>query len=395
MCLAQHTTITLLVCLVAPIAWSEPATYESDLQSFFTQIDHNYPFWDLKQLRPHWETVKGVLSGRVMDCAEVCAFLGLVGEAIRALNDSHLGFAEMRVPAAPAPKEYYPGVAFMPGAGDTVLIMSAPPNLARQLPAGAVVLTIDAEPARAHLEAKAKAAWPNSGQSSPQRVRMFVYRMPLRGARGETHVLTFTVDGRESGCKLTCDSEVSGWPHVYNMPEGLERIGRSFMYTQLASGVGYMYLRRVDESVWQGIPQALEKHPNAKGWIVDLRGNGGGGYDDQLINQVKALPRPVAAIIDAGCISAGETLARDLVNDADARLFGTTTAGASSSKMTWSFPSGIASIRIPTRSRMGIDGKLIEFNGIAPHVELEAKPEDVRQGKNTEILAAEAWILAR
>jgi C-terminal processing protease CtpA/Prc len=103
----------------------------------------------------------------------------------------------------------------------------------------------------------------------------------------------------------------------------------------------------------------------------------------------------VAAIIDAGCISAGETLARDLVNYAEAHLFGATTAGASSSKMTWSFPSGIASIRIPTRSRMGIDGTLIEFNGIAPQEEIEAKPEDVRQGKNTEILAAEAWILTR
>jgi len=126
---------------------------------------------------------------------------------------------------------------------------------------------------------------------------------------------------------------------------------------------------------------------------VDIRGNGGGGYDSELVGLIKNLPRPVAAILDAGCISAGETVARDLVKQADARLFGTVTAGSSSSKRMWKFPSGIASIRFSTRSRFGPDGKPIEFNGVAPHVEVEPDPEEVLAGKNSEILRAEEWML--
>ncbi len=103
--------------------------------------------------------------------------------------------------------------------------------------------------------------------------------------------------------------------------------------------------------------------------------------------------RQLAVILDAGCISAGETLARDFVNYKSARIFGSTSAGSSSSKRTWTFPSGIATIKFSTRSRTGIDGERIEFHGIAPHEPSEAVPEEVQAGKNSSILRAEEYIL--
>jgi len=78
----------------------------------------------------------------------------------------------------------------------------------------------------------------------------------------------------------------------------------------------------------------------------------------------------------------------------DARLFGSRTAGASTSKRDWTFPSGVATLSLPVRSRWGVDGRLIEFYGIEPHVEVEAVPEDLLHGRNTEILEAEQYILA-
>jgi C-terminal processing protease CtpA/Prc len=54
--------------------------------------------------------------------------------------------------------------------------------------------------------------------------------------------------------------------------------------------------------------------------------------DTALVEEIKRMKRPVAVIIDAGCISAGETLARDFKASTGARLFGSTTAGSSSSK---------------------------------------------------------------
>lgn len=152
-----------------------------------------------------------------------------------------------------------------------------------------------------------------------------------------------------------------------------------------------MYLRRVDE----GVAQALAKAPDAKGWIVDLRGNAGGGYDDALLAQVKAVTRPVAVILDAGCISAGETLARDFVKLTGARLFGATSAGSSTSKREWTFPSGIATLRFSTRSRAGPGDAPIEFHGVAPDEPVEAVPEELQAGRNSEILRAEAFLRGR
>jgi C-terminal processing protease CtpA/Prc len=154
-----------------------------------------------------------------------------------------------------------------------------------------------------------------------------------------------------------------------------------------------MYLRRVDESVVQGMREALRTYPDVPGWIVDLCGNGGGGYGPELIEQIKSLPHPVAGLIDAGCMSAGETLARDLVSQAQARLFGSRTAGASSAKRTWRFPSGIAEMILPVRSRSGLGGTPIEYHGISPHEEVEVNPEQMRQGVNSSIGRAEQYIL--
>jgi C-terminal processing protease CtpA/Prc len=178
------------------------------------------------------------------------------------------------------------------------------------------------------------------------------------------------------------------------MPTGLKRVGRSFSYTRLADGPGYMYWRRIDNSIVPGVKEALAAHPNAKGWIVDLRGNGGGGYGRDLIEQINSMPQPVAVLIDAGCVSAGETVARDFVRGADAMLIGTRTGGSSSSKRTWTFPSQIASVIIPTRSRWGVDGKPIEYNGIAPYVEIEALPEEAALGINSAIRQAQDYLAA-
>jgi C-terminal processing protease CtpA/Prc len=213
----------------------------------------------------------------------------------------------------------------------------------------------------------------------------------LRGKKGAKHTLTYLSGRRKKTLSFAATIEARGWPHTYNMPEGLTRHGRSCWYTALPSGVGYIYLRRIDQSTEPGIAAALKAHPDAKGWIIDLRGNGGGGYGGDLIRRLAGIPGPVAGLIDAGCFSAGETMARDIVRYAKARLFGSTTAGSSSAKRTWTFPSGISTIIIPTRSRTGIV-KCIEYNGISPHEPVEAVPEEVAAGKNSAILRAEEYL---
>jgi C-terminal processing protease CtpA/Prc len=271
--------------------------------------------------------------------------------------------------------------------------MYAPRGVADKLRTGTVVTKIDGTDARQYLEQRSEAAWKEGGFfSSPQRARLFEYRLALRGEQGQTYTIHYLDGEEEKSLTVACETVVRGWPHTYNMPRNLKRVGRSFYYAKLGDDIGYMYLRRVDASAPEGIGEALGVHANLKGWVVDLRGNSGGGYDRKLIEQIKGFGRPVAVVIDAGCISAGETLARDFRVYAEARLFGSQSAGSSSSKRTWSFPSGIASLQFPVRSRWRHDRKPIEFNGIDPDVAVEVVPEEVRAGENSAILWAREYL---
>lgn len=382
--------------LASGVDAGEDATYETDMKAFVKEIDREYPFFSLKRVRSDWNRAKKGMIQRATRCESDAMFLEIVHDTISVLRDGHMGIKGSRIEIPAIPPQHSPGISFLPAENDRVVVMHAPENLGEKLKTGTVVTEIDGTDARQHLEDRAKTAWSRGGFfSSPQRARLFEYRKALRGDEGERHTITYVEEGKQQEVTLTCGSAAGGWPHTYNMPPGLERVGGSFYYGILASDVGYMYLRRIESSVTNGMDEAVKAHPDVVGWIVDLRGNGGGGYDKALIDRVKQLHRPVATLIDAGCFSAGETLARDLRAYADARLFGAKTAGSSSEKRRWVFPSGVASITFPVRSRWRNDKKPIEFNGIDPDTVVEAVPEELQQGKNSAILRAEEYIIGK
>jgi hypothetical protein len=385
--------------LTAKTNAADRATFESNFAAFSKEVDATYPFFELKGIREDWNQTKTRLSDKVKACESGTEFLGLVIEAIGCLRDSHMGLRDVKAPLPERPKRYCPGLAFLPATEGRVIVLGAAEQYGDKLKPGTVVTRIDGQDARAFLDTKAKELWTRPDNpfsvSSPQRARLYAYRLPFAGPRGASHTLCYRTNGAEQELSVTCEHEVRGWVHTYNLPAGLKRARGSVTHGRLPSGAGYLYLRNVGQETELGIRQALETHAEARGWIVDLRGNGGGGYDDKLIERLKVLPRPVAVLIDAGCISAGETLARDLARHAGARLLGSRTAGSSSSKRTWTFPSGLASVTFSTRSRWRADGQPIEFNGIVPDVEIEAVPEEVARGLNSEILRAEEYLAAQ
>ena len=367
--------------------------YASDMEALIKEIDKTYPFFELKGIKDDWEKAKSGLLAQASAAPSDAGFLAVVNRAVCILRDGHMRITESETPPERSEQEYCPGISFIPGEGDTVMVLYPPADLRDKLPTGTIVTKINGQDAREHLDAEATEAWKGGGWfSSPQRARLFAYRIPLKGEQDDKQTIHCLIRNREKKFKLSCTREAGGWPHGYNLPEDIEQSGHSTFHAKLRSGAGYLYIRRVDESVVPGIDEALATHTKAKGWIVDLRGNSGGGYDDSLITRIEKFPRPVAVLIDAGCVSAGETLARDFRTKANARLFGQLTAGSSSSKYRWSFPSGIATLSLPTRSRFRADRKPIEFHGISPDEVVDPVPEDLLEGGNTCIRHAEAWL---
>jgi len=369
--------------------------YVKDLAAFFEEMDETYPFFDLKGIRKGWPAVKKRLGKKLRRCSSDEEFLDIVLEAISYLRDGHIGFVEMRGKYPETEPQYYPGIGFMPAAKNRVVVMSAAEKWAKVLKVGTVVTHIDGRQARAVLEKNSRRAWAEGGFfSSPQRARLFEYRIALRGKKGDKHKITYLDGKRKRTVVAISEIQAKGWPHTYNMPKDLVRHGRSCRYGKLPSGVGYIYLRRIDRNTEEGIAAAFSSDADTKAWILDLRGNGGGGYNRGLVEKIAAVGRPLAVLIDAGCISAGETLARDCVRNANARLFGSTTAGSSSAKRRWAFPSRIATLSVPTRSRSGL-GRGIEYFGIQPHEKVEADPKEVERELNSCVLRAEEFLLEK
>jgi hypothetical protein len=380
----------------AAAATDAAAKYEKDLAALFAEVDQHYPFFDLKGIRRDWQAAKTRLAARAKTCPSDTEFLRIVVDALRCLRDGHARLHDARVPFPDYEREYHPGISFLPATRNRVAIMHPPGGHERQLRRGMVVTEIDGRDARTVLEERAKRAWSAGGFfSSPQRARVFEYRVALRGKKGEKHAVTCQVGDRKRTVTLASTMPVRGWPRMYNMPPELVRVGQSFWYAQLRSGAGYMYLRRVDGSIVRGIARALRSLPVAQGWVVDLRGNSGGGYSGELIKAMREFPRPVAVILDAGCISAGETLARDFARYSGARLFGSRSAGSSTIKRHLKLPSGLATVTFSVRSRTRRDRKPIEYNGIEPHEVVEADPDEVARGLNSAILRAEEYLRSR
>lgn len=88
-------------------------------------------------------------------------------------------------------------------------------------------------------------------------------------------------------------------------------------------------------------------------------------------------------MIDERCISAGEGWASWFVAKTRARLFGTTTAGASSRKETYTLTNGLYKVVIPVKAYTGFLDRPIERRRIEPDVEVRCNAKDLAQGKDT------------
>ena len=193
-------------------------------------------------------------------------------------------------------------------------------------------------------------------------------------------------------------------------PENLKREG-DLHFGVLASGYGYIHVRRCRGNLPEQFDVALAALEKAPGMILDWRGNSGGGFDhDALLGRFVPKGKsiafakrirsagdtpyggPVVVIVDATVRSAGETGAGMFKEDGRAYMIGETpTSGMSSSKTTIELPSGLFSLYVAIRSNKARfnKGRGIEGIGVIPNETLEFRVKDLAAKKDTFILRAE------
>lgn len=123
----------------------------------------------------------------------------------------------------------------------------------------------------------------------------------------------------------------------------------------------------------QMLADALARHPQAEGLVLDLRGAGGSAAECARILQViemsvQGTGMPLAAIVDGDTRSAKEILAHEIQRRKVGRLVGRRTAGA---LLAASFvPVGSEEMLMLPHARLGALSAAIEGRGVRPDVEV-------------------------
>jgi carboxyl-terminal processing protease len=177
-------------------------------------------------------------------------------------------------------------------------------------------------------------------------------------------------------------------------------------WVMLENQVGYVYVRRITQGLAPGLDRAIKGLAGMKGLIIDVRGNSGGGFEastgfqnfDLSPGAIVEPERPlfrgqIALLIDERTISVGEGWASWFIAKERARVFGTTTAGASARKETYTVSNGLYKVVVPVKAYTGFLDRPIERRGLEPDVEVRCRAHDLAEGRDTVVETAIKWLL--
>ncbi len=165
--------------------------------------------------------------------------------------------------------------------------------------------------------------------------------------------------------------------------------------------------------------EAIESHRDAKGIVLDLRGNPGGivgiamGIGGWLVSEPNqylgtmstrdtelrfvlnprrgAYSGPLAVLVDGRSMSTSEILAAGLQDLGRARVFGSRTAGAALPSVIERLPGGDG-FQYAFAHYVSRDGDPLEGRGVVPDVEVPVDRKALLAGQDPVIDAAVAWI---
>ncbi len=375
--------------------------YAEAFLDLYQQLGSKYPCFELKGI--DWKAVGEELLPRVQDVKTDEQFGLLVMRLVARLEDSHAYVAKAtRTPPTPPYARWDPGFACLLDDRDKPVVYyvdKGGPAKATGVKVGMTVLSINGEPAGQAMEECMNGLRRYQGYSSERYLRYQAARFfPRQMQRGATvSVEMQTVDGTKSEFDLPAVMEVRYLPRLPVPIEGVSD-SANVSWTMLEGNIGYIYVRRIRQDLIERLDQAVGELKGAAGLIVDVRGNSGGGFDAARSHrnfiedgEEPGRPRfdgPMALLIDARCISAGEGWASWFIANDRARVFGETTAGASSRKTRYRLKNDYYEVTFPVKAYQGFLDRPIERRGLEPAVPLMQNAADLAGGLDTVLEAA-------
>jgi hypothetical protein len=382
--------------------------YETAFAELYETLWLSYPCFEMKGI--DWDAVGEELLPRAREVETDEQFGLLCVELVARLEDSHAYMlpGAIGLPEIPA-SQWDAGFSCIEddrGRPAVYYVDPCGPAEKAGVRIGMVVAKADGNDVAIAIEETMARLKKYSGFSSERYLRYFAHhcfmRQMLKGRVVEFEMLDNTGEARKF--QLASDLKERYLPRLPVPKDGI-RDSADVSWKMLADEIGYIYVRRIRPGLETVLDKAVNDLKDARGLIVDVRGNSGGGFDsknshvnfysDQVATQ-STRPRyagPMAVLIDNRCVSAGEGWASWFIANKRAKFFGQTTAGASSAKDIYLLKNGLYKVRYPTRPRSGFLDRPIESQGLEPDVEIKQTAQDLAEGRDTVLETARQYLL--
>ena len=393
---------------IAPESTAARVSYAEALRDLYDELGCHYPCFELKGI--DWKTVGEELLPRVEEVETDDDFGKLCLELVARLEDSHASLlpASARIPQIPFP-QWDPGFAcLLDDVQRPVVYYVDPGGPAAEagITVGMAIRKVDGIAVDEVMGRWMKGITRYVGYSSERYLRYQAARMFCRQmTQGQVvQVELERTDGERATFELPCTLGVRYLPRLSVPIPGIADSG-NVSWTMLDDEIGYVYVRRIRNDLNEQLDRAVGELEGAKGIIIDVRGNSGGGFDSSrshrnfvFDDQEPERPRflgAIALLLDARCISAGEGWASWFIAEGRARTFGEATAGASARKTVYTLKNGLYRVRYPVKAYRGFLDRPIERRGLEPDVPVRQSAADLAAGRDTVLEAAREYLLGR
>ncbi len=397
----EESTSTFMPAIEEELAkrQTEEYSFAQQIEALHTFIGNVYPCFDLKGIE--WqEDTKDLMSRRYMlDDEDQFALLAM--ELIAKTQDSHAGlFAGTATPPEPPLPQWVAPVYFLRDNRNRPVVFQS--NLNEndsRIKVGDELISVNGVQADTFIEKVGEYYSKYVGVSSPQQLDYLAVRKTLTSiSPGKAFELELRdLKGGIYTEEVYAKSSYYG-PWKLPVPmTGLKREG-VVSWKKLTPELGYIYLSGIKGPIGLIMESAMQEMEPMEGLIIDVRGNGGGGFDTQtayrsFIDSPDTpedyfFEGPVVILTDSGCMSAGEGWSSWFYSSQRATFIGETTAGASSRKEHFPLLGGKYLARIPVKAYTGFLDRPIEYIGILPHLGVRPNREDLARGIDTVVEAA-------
>ena len=399
-----------------PMTQEQKALFLSSFDEMTRMIEET--FWDPAYLEECWGDLKGECRQQVEDANSADEARSAMRRLLASLEMSHFGVipdsASQELSGSPSEGEA--GMILRVSDGRAIVV---------RLEAGGAAEKAGIQPGDEILKVGERELAPRLkewGESGSRYLPIQALQSACSGEPGTERDYLVRNAQEDRTVTLTFQPPSDDYPRVgfgniAPVPLKMEKriLEDDILYLRLGMFLGPM-------QVMPWFENAIQEHRDAKGMILDLRGNPGGlglmacGLAGWLIEdegfelgtmktkandmnfsvnpRLDGWVKPVALLIDEGSASTSEIMAQGLRDIGRVRLFGRTTAGAALPSVLVKLPNGDI-LQYAMADYVSVSGKRMEGVGVEPDEYMEVDPDQIRQFGDPALKKAAYWILGK